>query len=489
MTVALDGSSLCVDEVVRVARGGERVELAPGVTERMRAARALVERVLARGDEVYGLTTGVGMRKRIRVSVEEQAEFNRMLILNHRVAQGAPVADDVVRAAILRLTNALATGTPGVRPELAERLAAALNGGERPVVRSLGSIGQADLAQGADLAHALFAGVPLEAKEGLALLNSNCFSTGAAALAVADAGRLADAMDVAGALDLEAFAANLTILHERVGEVRPYPGLVATLARLRLLLEGSYLWSAEAARNLQDPLTFRNVAQVHASLRDALTYVDGVIAIELNAAQENPLPVPGEGRIVSVGNYEILPLATALDFLRIALAPALSSAAERAVKLLQAPLTGLPEGLAPRSGLPENSVSEFGVPVQALAAEARLLAAPVSYELVSTTHAEGIEDRMTMAPLAARRTAEMIALGERVVAIELVLSCQAVDLRRASRAAEHESGKVAPGVLLGAGTRQAYERVRERVPFMDEGDPVPQNLEPVVELVRSGAVA
>jgi histidine ammonia-lyase len=474
VSVVVDGGSLTREEVVRVARGSETVELAPGVEERMADARALVERVLARGDRVYGLTTGVGMRKRFGVALEEQTAFNRMLVLNHRTGQGPPVAADVVRAAMLRLANALASGSPGVRPELAERLVRALNDGAEPVVRSLGSLGQADLPQAADLAHELFTDLELEAKEGIGLLNTNCFATGAAALAVDDAFRLADALDVAGALDLEAFAANLTILHPRVREVRPYPGLVQSLTRLREMLHGSSLWEPGTARNLQDPLTFRNVAHVHGALRDALAYVESVVATELNAAQENPLAVPAEDRIVSVANYEILPLAAALDFLRIALAPALTSAAERGVKLLQAAHTGLTEGLAPRSGLVENSLSEFGVPVQSLAAEARLLAAPVSYDVVSTSHAEGIEDRMTMAPLAARRTAEMIGLGERVVAVALVVACQAVDLR---------------GAKLGTGTRRVYERVRERVPFMAEGETIPQDVQGVVDLVRAGDIS
>ncbi len=474
MTVFVDGRSLTRDEVVRVARRREAVELAPAVGERMAEARALVEQVLARGDRVYGLTTGVGMRKRFGVALEEQTSFNRMLVRNHRTGQGPPLAAEVVRAAMLRLANALASGAPGVRPGLAERLVRALNDGVEPAVRSLGSLGQADLPQAADLADELFADLELEAKEGISLLNTNSFATGAATLALDDAVTLTDALDVAGALDLEAFAGNLTILHPRVGDVRPYPGLVRTLARLRDLLDGSSLWKPGVARNLQDPLTFRNVAHVHGALRDTLAYVDAVVATELNASQENPLPIPAEGRIVSVANYEILPLAAALDFLRIALAPALTSAAERGVKLLQTAQSGLTEGLAPRSGLVENSLSEFGVPLQALAAEARLLAAPVSYEVVSTTHAEGIEDRMTMAPLAARRTAEMLDLGRRLVAIELVLACQAIDLR---------------GTDLGAGTRRAYERVRERVPFTAEGDPIPQDLEQLVDLVRAGEIS
>jgi histidine ammonia-lyase len=206
-----------------------------------------------------------------------------------------------------------------------------------------------------------------------------------------------------------------------------------------------------------------------------LGYARGVVGLELNASQENPLLVPDEERAISVSNFEILPLAAALDFLRIALAPVLTSAAERALKLLQAPLSGLPEGLAPRYGSPADSISEFGVPLQAIAAEARLLAQPVSFELASSTHAEGIEDRMTMAPLGARRLAEMVDLGERVVAVELLVACQAVELR--------------DGARLGAGTRRAYELVRERIPFVGEGETVPQDLEPLVELVRSGSVS
>jgi histidine ammonia-lyase len=472
LTVVLSGDGLTVEEVVRVARRGEPVELDGGAVERMRQTRVLVERVVERGDVVYGLTTGVGARKKVRVAPEEIPTFNRALIANHRTATGPDAAPEIVRATMLRIANAFAKGSAGVRPEIAERLVTALNEGEQPRVRLLGSLGQADLPATADLAHGLFAEIDLQAKEGLALLNSNAFSTAIAALAVADVERLLDGLDVAGALDLEAFAANVTLLHPAIGNVRPYPGIVASLTRLRELLDGSYLWEEGAARNLQDPLTFRCLPQVHGAVRDALAFTRRQLEIELNASQENPLVLPDEGRIISVANFDVLPLAAALDFLRIALAPVLTSAAERTEKLLQGPLSGLPDGLAPRQGLAENSLGEFGVPVQGLTAEARLLAHPVSFEVVTTTHAEGIEDRMTMAPLAARRLGEMVELGERVLAIELVVACQAVDLRRPDR--------------LGAGTRKAYELVRAVVPFMGEGDPVPSDLDPVRDLVRSG---
>jgi histidine ammonia-lyase len=475
VAVVLTGSDLTLDEVVRVARDGEQVELAEQAVARMRDARRLVEHAVASDEPVYGLNVGVGMRKRYRVPPDQINAFNRALVLNHRTGQGPPAPPDVVRAMALRLANGFAKGTVGVRPVLAERLVEALNEQRTPPVRSLGSLGQADLPQAADLAHALLGDLELEAKDGIGLLNSGAYSTALAALAMADAVRLADAIDVAGALDLEAFAANLTILHPAVGETRPYPGLVAALARFRSLLEGSFLWEPGAARNLQDPLTFRNVVQVHGALRDALDFASRQLAVELNASQDNPLAVPSENRFVSVANFDVLPLAAALDFVRIALAPVLTSACERSIKLLQSQLSGLPPGLAVREGLPEDSISEFGVPAQALAAEARLLAQPVSFELVSTTHAEGIEDRITLAPLSARRLAEMVALGEGLLAIELVVAAQAVDLRER--------------LPLGAGTHQAYRRVRELIPFCGEGDPIPADLEPLVDLIRGGGLS
>ena len=232
-----------------------------------------------------------------------------------------------------------------------------LNEGFAPPVRRLGSIGQGDLGPMADLAHGLItrSGFEVAENEGLALVSSNAFTTAWACLATADAEALLAVFDVAGALDLEAFGANLACLHPVIEQTRPFPGLAATLHQLRLLLAGSYLWQPGAARFLQDPLTFRCIPQVHGAARDALGYVMNILQLELNSSQSNPVVVRAapeieQGRIVSVGNFDIGPLAAALDFLRIALAPVVTSANERAVKLLQAPYSGLPAGLAAGAG-------------------------------------------------------------------------------------------------------------------------------------------
>jgi histidine ammonia-lyase len=477
MTVVLDGASMTLEELVGIAERNEPVELAQAARARMERARAIVEEALGEDLPVYGLTTGLAERKRFSLAPAQRQKFNRLLVQSHRIAQGPAVAPEIVRGMMACLVNGYAKGLSGVRPALADMVIGALNEGFSPAVRSLGSVGQADLGPMADLAEGLLAhsGFSIAENEGLALVNSNALATASAAFAYLGAERLLDAADVAAALDLEAFAANLDALHDLVVASRPYPGIARTVANLRQVLRASSLWEPGAARNLQDPLTFRCVPQIHGAGRDALTYARGVIEIELNAAQGNPVVVEAERRLVSVGNSEMLPVAAALDLMRIALAPVLTSAAERTVKLLQAPTSGLSPGLAAAPGTAEDTLAEFAVASQSLVVEARALAGPVSYELASTSKAEGIEDRTTMAPFSARRLAEMVDLGARVIAIELLVAAQATDLRPLSRP--------------GRGTSDAYQRVRHLLPFTGASEAPPDDLEPLVDAVRSGEMA
>jgi histidine ammonia-lyase len=470
---------------VAVARHGEAVALAPEAVAAMRRSRAVVQDVLAAGEPVYGLTTGVGERKAYLLDPAGQQRFNQRLVLNHRIAQGDAAPPDVVRGAMLCLANSYAKGITGVRPELAEMIVTMLNEGFAPPVRRLGSVGEGDLGPMADLAYGLItrSGFEVAENEGLALVSSNAFTTAWACMATADAEALLSVFDVAGALDLEAFGANLNCLDPVIEQTRPFPGLATTLHQVRLLLAGSYLWQPGAARFLQDPLTFRCIPQIHGAARDALAYAQTILRIELNSSQSNPVVVvpagDEQGRIVSVGNFDMGPLAAALDFLRIAFAPVVTSANERAVKLLQAPYSGLAAGLAALSGSPDDALAELATSGQAITVEARTLAHPVSYELVSSVKGDGIEDRATMAPLSARRLADMIGLCARVAAIEFVVAAQAIDLR-----ALGPNG----GGQLGLGTGRAYRMIRELVPFTQADGTLPADLEPLVELVTRGTL-
>jgi histidine ammonia-lyase len=475
--VVLDGASLTIDSLAAVAEGSDEVAIDPAARDRMAAAREVVEEALRSGAIVYGLTTALAERKSVALDARTRRGFSRFLIRGHLIAQGEPAPPPVVRAAMVCLVNGFAKGAAGVRPELAEMLVHALNRGLVPAVRSLGSVGQADLGPLADLADGLVreTGFVLADNEGLALINNNAFSTAWAAVAELAAEQLLGEAEVAAALDLEAFAANLSILHPVVTEVRPHPGTVAAIRRLRALLAGSSLLEPGNARNLQDPLTFRSIPQILGAAGDALGYARTTIETELNSAQGNPAVVLAERRIVSVGNLDIVPVAAALDFARIALATVVTCAAERAVKLLQSPLSGLPAGLAAEADTGEDALAEFAGAAQAIAAEARTLAHPVSFEVVSSSKAEGIEDRTTMAPLSARRLAEMADLAARVVSLELLVAAQAIDLRQPAS--------------LGEGTGRALRLVRELADFTTRGDAPPADLEPLVDAVRSGRFA
>jgi histidine ammonia-lyase len=295
-----------------------------------------------------------------------------------------------------------------------------------------------------------------------------------AALALDDTGRLLDAADVAGALALEGFAANLSVFDPAIERARRDPALARTLERFRRLLAGSYLWREGAARNLQDPLTFRSVAPIQAAARAALEHALQLLGVELNAAQGNPLVSVSEGRILSACVYETVGVSAALDYVRILLASVLSSASERSVKLLDTPWSGLPTGLLPGGG-PDLGLSIHAVAAQSLAAEASLLAQPVSFTVLSTAGAEGIEDRATLLPLSARRLAEVVGLGEGIVAVELLVAAQAVDVRGSSP--------------LGGETGAARDLVRGAIPAMAAGDVPPVDVGPIKDLIRSGAIA
>jgi histidine ammonia-lyase len=473
--VTLTGRDLTIGDVMRVARDGAPVRLDPAASHAMARTHEIVLEAAARGGRVYGLTTAVGVLKRVDVGGADAAEYSRRLIRHHLVAQGEPAPRDVVRATMLRLTNAFASGVTGVRPLLAERLVTALNEDEAPTVRRLGSVGQADLAAMADLAAFLFGDTALDPGEGLALVSSNAFSTAWATLAVSDARRIVETIDTSGALSLEGLAANASALDPAIADTRPYPGIRASIARIRALLDGSAIFGTarDDGRRLQDPLSFRNLVQLQGAGRDALAYVEEQLAIELNASDSNPIVVAADHRILSVANFEILPIVAALDYLRIVLGTVIGASAERALKLLETPWSGLPTGLVPDAGTNHPGLSYLGIAGQALAAEARLLGQPVSLELTSTSHAEGIEDRTTSAPLAARRLAEQVLLGERVAAIELIVGAQAAQLR---------------GRPLGRGTTTALERVRAVVPFLEADREVP-DVESLTGYVREGSFA
>ena len=277
-TVTLTGDDLSIEEVVRIARRGARVEVSREAIARVRRARDVVDRVLERGDLVYGANTGVGSLSRHRIPFEGLEQFSVRLVSRHTTHQGAELGTEIVRAMMVTRANGMAKGGVGVRAELIQAFLDALNAGVHPIVRTGGSVGQADLAEMAEIGQVLIgrgeadhagrrmpgaealraaglAPIRLKAKEGLALISANGVTMGHGSLVLADVAGLLDAFDVTAALSLEAFRGNLSTIHPEAARMRPHPGQAKAADRLRELLPGSYLWSPGAAHAIAEVLS------------------------------------------------------------------------------------------------------------------------------------------------------------------------------------------------------------------------------------------
>ena len=471
--VAVTGASLTLAEVDAVAHRGASAGIDDATRERIRRGNAVLVAALAHDERIYGGNTGVGAGKLDAVQLDEETRFNRVMLLNHRVVAGPYAPEPLVRATILRVANHMASGRNGVRPELVEELLAALDRPTLPRMRMLGSLGIGDIGPLVDLSINLLGDFELGPSEALALFDHNSFGTASSALAVLDCMRLADTLDATIALDLEGFGANLGAIDPIIAISRPHPAIATTRDRVASLLVGSALEDRSQARNLQDPVCFRSSVQIQAAFRDVLDRTRAILDVELNAFQGNPIVIVEEERVQSVGQFSVVPLALAIDALRQALAAAMTIQLERTIKQLQLPFNGLTRGLRVHEHGGEPGLEMLSHGMTSLVGELRLLAAPVANELPTTSLEEGIEDSMTLLPTAARRLAEMCAIGERVVACSLIVAAQACDAR---------------GHRRGSGTQQLHDLVRTVAPTLEPHGVIPE-LDPVEALVHSGAVA
>ena len=493
----LTGRDLTIDNVIEVARGRRAVELDAGAADRMRASRAVIERLVADGATVYGVTTGFGDLADTRVEPAETAALQRNLVRSHAAGVGEPLPDEVVRAMLVLRANALAVGLSGVRVEVVELLAAMLNAAIHPVVPSRGSLGASgDLAplahvalvligegeatvdgagpgSGAEaLARAGLEAIELQAKEGLALLNGTQLMSGIGALAHHDALRLALTADVVGAMSLEAMLGTGAAFAEELVGARPHPGQVASARHLRELLADSEIWAshrADTEHRVQDAYSLRCMPQVHGAARDALGELQRVLAVEINAATDNPLVFPS-GAVISGGNFHGEPLALALDYATMAVAELASISERRTARLVDAHLSsGLPPFLAERPGI-ESGLMIAHYTAAALVNELQTLSHPASVDSISTSANQ--EDHVSMGATSALHLREAVDRAEQVLAIEALCAAQGIDFRAPLRP--------------GAGVDAAHAKIRARVSHLDADRPPSPDIATVRELVHSG---
>jgi histidine ammonia-lyase len=496
MTVSVGARRIALADLVRVARDGEPVEIAPDARERIATARAIVDRLAATSEPIYGLNSALGANTGAPLLPDDLADYQLRAIRARAVGVGPSYDRESVRAIVFARVAGMAQGGSGVSPFVLDALCELLNRDVVPIVPRIGSISVADLPQLAHLAltlvgegeayyhgerlpggealeRARLAPIALGAKDGIALISANAATVGRAALIAWDASAIRDAWLIALSLSFEAFRANLSILDERVLAARPAPGQIEVGARLRTLLEGSALFAAGAARRVQDPLSLRVAPQVHGAFHWVLDEVRAQIEIELNSAAESPL-VQEDGTMRSNGNFHVPALAIALDGAALGFAQASSLAVERCIKFMSPAFTDLPLQLT-RHGPAHSGFATVQKTLTALWADIRRLANPASLDFFPVS--EGIEDHATQALATAEKLGEIVERVRYLVAIELVVAAQALDLRGLDVGS------------LGARPRRAYERVRDVVTALDTDRPLGPDFDRVAALVRDGAFA
>jgi histidine ammonia-lyase len=495
-TLEIDGHHLKLEDVEHVARGEiAEVRLAPSAQGALQTARRLIEDRVAQGARVYGVTTGFGRLAEVVIGPDQRLALQRNLIRSHASGAGAALDRAATRALMLLRANTLAHGHSGCSPRVVELLLDCLNAGVHPVVPEFGSVGASGdlvplahlalvligegeaehggrVVPAADALHAAhLAPIELQEKDGLSLINGTQFCTALGVLALLEAERALEALEVAGALSLEGLRGSPIPFDADIQAVRPHQGQAVSAGRLRALLEGSEIRESHRLGDprLQDAYSLRCMPQVHGAARDALAYVHRVLEIEVNSATDNPLVFPESGQIKSGGNFHGQIVAQALDFLAIALADLGAISERRVERLLNPDESGLPAFLAVRPGV-ESGLMTLHVTVADLLTELRLLATPASTQSVPT--GAGREDHVSMGPAAARKVRRAAECLVQIVAVELVCGAEAIDHLRPLR--------TSPAL------ERAWALIRERVPKLTGDRALAADVRHIGDLVRQG---
>jgi histidine ammonia-lyase len=458
MTIVLDGASLGIDDVVRVARHYEHVALEDDARERVVRCRNVLKE-LASSNVIYGINTGFGELSNIVVSPADLEDLQLNLVRSHAAGVGPALPTDVTRGMMLHRANTLAKGLSGIRLPTLETLIAMINSRVHPIIPEKGSVGASgDLAPLAHLAlvmigegyaehsgramtgsEALKAAaiepVRLKSKEGLALINGTQMMTAIGALMIHDITRLIDFAERSAALSLDVLQGLTEPFDKRLHQARPHVGQVSSAQHMAELLAGSKLVSSGEDRILKgmhrhDPYSLRCVPQVMGAARDAIDYASKTIETELNSANDNPLIFPDDREVLSGGNFHGQPVAIVLDMLAIA-ATTIGNLVERRIARLLDPKmnSGLPAFLIPRSAKP--GVSSGLMTVQytaaALASENKIMAHPASVDSIPTS--ADFEDFVSMGPTAGLKLMRIEENVRTIVAIELLCAAEAAEIR------------------------------------------------------------
>lgn len=499
MTIIIDGKSLTVDEVIRVARNMEQVEISSDAKVAVQKARDYVDKKLGEGAVIYGLTTGFGKFSDTFISSDQTADLQRNLIISHTCALGKPLPTEVVRAVMLLRCNALSRGNSGIRPETLNTLLEMLNRGVHPIIPEKGSLGasgdlaplshmvltligegdaeyKGEIMPGAEaMKKAGLTPIVLAAKEGLALINGTQVMTAIGANVLWDAMNLLKVADIAAAMTAEALNGIKKAYDHKVHDLRGHQGQKDCANNLLALLEGSDNAHDINPNKVQDPYSLRCVPQIHGASRDAIQYVYEAVTREINAVTDNPLIFPDEDEVISGGNFHGQPMALAFDFLKIAISELANVSERRSERLINPQLS---EGLAPFLTKHGGVCSGFMIAQYAAASmvsENKIYAHPASVDSIPSSGNQ--EDHVSMGTTAARTAAMVLDNAQKVLGIELFSASQGIWLRGEK------------GILgLAPATKAAYDFIRESVAPVDQDVIMHYEIKKFDEMIKENSI-
>jgi len=495
MAIALDGSGLTPEKLVKIARMGEPVELAPAALERIKVCRAMLEEKIAAREIMYGVNTGIGELCHVILEDDQLAEFQKYLIYNHSAGIGEPAPAEYVRAAMAGRINVHAHGNSGCRPEITLTLLEMLNRGVTPFVCQKGSVGACgDLAPMSQIALLMMgegqawyedellpgnvalekAGIPvpgLQARDGLAVINGSNLLTAMSALHIHDIERWLRQTEIAAAMSLEALLANLKPYDTRLHEMRGFAGAVRSAGAIRRCLEGSDLMTGVVQTKVQDAYSMRSTPQVIGAAHDAVAYARRQVEIELNGVGDNPIFIPEDGIALTGANFQGSPVSLPMDMVGAAVTMVSVLSERRLNRLLNPALSvGLPAFLTKGAGMFSGlMLSQYTA--DSLIVEQRILSTPASIQSIPA--AADQEDFVSMGMNTALKNAQILDNAHGVLGIEFMAAAQALDFRDFSP---------------GRGVQAARRTIREHVAFLDEDRPLYADHTRMQDLVRSGAI-
>lgn len=495
MSIVLDGSGLTIEKVVRIARHGEKVELAPEALERIRACRALLEKKIAAREIMYGVNTGIGEFSEIVLDDDQVREFQKYLIYNHAAGIGDPAPIEYVRGAMAGRINVHAHGHSGCRPEITLTLVEMLNRGVTPFVCQKGSVGasgdlapmsqvallllgegqayyQGELLPGAEaFARAGIAVPGLEARDGLATINGSNLLTAMSAIHLHDMERWLKQAEITAAMSLEALLANMKPYESLLHEVRGFSGAITSARAIRRCFEGSDLLSGKVKTKVQDAYSMRSTPQVIGAARDAVAYARRQVEIELNGVGDNPIFFPDKDLALTGANFQGSPVALPMEMAGQAITMVSVLSERRLNRLLNPALSvGLPPFLTRGAGMFSGMMlSQYTA--DSLIVEQRILCTPAA--IASIPAAADQEDFVSMGMNTALKNAQILENSYGILGIEMMAAAQALDLR---------------DFQPGAGVAAARKRVRGTVEFLDVDRSLAPDHTAMTALVKSCGV-